>query len=169
MSMRDESTSTDSRIVAAPADARVAIVASQFNAEICEALLATAVGHLRAAGIAHDALTVVRVPGAFEIPVMAATLAARGNLSGILCVGCVIRGETDHFDHICRTAADGIARVALDYRLPVIFGVITAHTREQALARAGGAHGNMGLQGAQTLIAMMHAQRDLYGTPTTGA
>jgi 6,7-dimethyl-8-ribityllumazine synthase len=87
---------------------------------------------------------VVRVPGAFELPLVAQALAQSGNFDAVVCLGCVIRGETDHYDYVCSQAAAGIMRVGLDSGLPVIFGVLTTDTLEQALARAGGKVGNKG-------------------------
>lgn len=138
---------------AAP-DLRVAVVASRFHDAITERLLQGAIGHLETAGVGRERVLVVRVPGAFEIPVVAAALARSGSYQGVLALGCVVRGETPHFDHICRTVADGLQRTAIETGVPMVFGVLTTETVAQAEARAGGALGNSGTEGAATLLEM---------------
>lgn len=145
----------------------VGIVASRFNPEITERLLEGATQTLLDAGMTAEAIRIVRVPGAFEIPVAAKWLADAGRCDGVLCLGCVIRGATAHYEHICRTCADGIQHVAVTTGLPVIFGVLTAETPQQAAERAGGRLGNMGAQGAQTLIEMAHVMRALRSKRAT--
>lgn len=141
--------------------AQLAIVASHFNADITQRLCDGALETLHAAGIVAEQVRVVRVPGAFEIPVVAQQLAASGRYEGVLCLGCVIKGDTDHFDHICRTAADGLQRAALATGRPIIFGILTCDTRAQAEDRAGGRHGNLGSDGAKTLLEMCAVMREL--------
>lgn len=133
---------------------QVAVVVSRFHHLITDRLRQSALGTLDAGGYGEGEVTVVDVPGAFELPLMAQCLAQTGLYEGILCLGCVIRGETDHYDHICRVVADGIGRVSLENRLPVIFGVITAGNRAQAEDRAGGKK-DLGRQGAEALLDMI--------------
>lgn len=140
---------------------RIGVVMSQFNADITTALRDGALSALTAMGASLADCPVVVVAGAFEIPVVAQAMARQGLVDGIVCVGCLIRGDTEHYDHVCRTAADGIARVALDCGLPVGFGVLTVSTRAHAVARAGGEQGNMGAQTAAAVVDAVHAMRAL--------
>jgi 6,7-dimethyl-8-ribityllumazine synthase len=133
---------------------RVAVVASRFNAEVTSRLLAGAIGALREAGVAEKDLTVVHVPGSFELPFAARTLARTRRYDAVVALGAVIRGETGHYDHVCRAAQEGLLRVGLDEDLPVVFGVLTCDTDEQAAARAGGAHGNKGADVALDALRM---------------
>jgi 6,7-dimethyl-8-ribityllumazine synthase len=123
---------------------RIAIAVSRFNSEVTDKLLAGAVEALRTAGVAEKDVTVVRVPGSFELPLAAQTLARTRKHDAVVALGAVIRGDTDHYDHVCRAAQEGLMRVGLDERLPVLFGVLTCDTDEQAMDRAGGKHGNKG-------------------------
>jgi 6,7-dimethyl-8-ribityllumazine synthase len=134
--------------------ARYAIVVARFNSEVTDKLLAGAVGAFREQGICDDALTTVRVPGAFELPLVARALAAGGQYAAVVCLGAVIRGDTDHYDYVCRAATDGILRAGMDTGVPVIFGVLTCDTDEQAAARTGGAHGNKGADAARAAVEM---------------
>jgi 6,7-dimethyl-8-ribityllumazine synthase len=133
---------------------RTAVVVSRFNDFIGERLLDGAVDTLLRSGAADADIEVVKVPGSFEMPVIAKTLAKSGNYDAIICVGCVIRGSTPHFDYVAGEAAKGIAKVALDYECPVSFGVITADNLEQAIERAGTKSGNKGRDAALTAIEM---------------
>ncbi len=133
---------------------KIGIVVSQFNEMITEKLLAGALDTLRQTGIADQDITLVRVPGSFEIPVASQRLAETGKLEAIICLGAVIRGETPHFEYISSQVAHGISQVALKYDLPVTFGVITADTVEQALARAGVKHANKGSEAAISAVQM---------------
>lgn len=134
--------------------ARFAVVAARFNERITKKLLSGALRALSAAGLSDDAVEVHWVPGSFELPQAAACLARTGRYAGIVCVGCVIRGETPHFDFVAGQAAAGIQRVALDSGVPATFGVITALTEAQAWARAGGEVGNRGQEAADAAIEM---------------
>jgi 6,7-dimethyl-8-ribityllumazine synthase len=124
--------------------ARYAIVASRWNPRIVEALVAGALKAFREHGVADDAIDVVRVPGALEIPLAAARLAAEGRHAAIVALGCVVRGETRHYEHVADGCASGLARIALDFRVPVLNGVLAVENHADAEARAGGAHGNKG-------------------------
>src|SRR5262245_29750204 len=128
---------------------RFAIVAAKFNQFIVEQLVAGALEGLKRHGVADEAVDVVWVPGSFEIPVVAQRLVASKKYAAIIALGAVIRGETDHYEHVCRAAAEGVSQVALSTGVPVIFGVLTCRTRQQALDRAGGKSGNKGLEAAE--------------------
>lgn len=133
---------------------RFAIVAAKFNAEIVDKLLDGALLALREHGIPDSEVEVMRVPGAFELPFMAKSLAATSKYQAVICLGAVIRGDTDHYDYVCQAAAHGIMQAGLDTGVPIIFGVLTCDTEEQAMARAGGAHGNKGADAAIAAIEM---------------
>lgn len=133
---------------------KVALVVSRFNDFISERLQEGAVDTLLRSGAAEGDIDIVKVPGSFEMPVVAKTLARNGNHDAIICLGCVIRGATPHFDYVAGEAAKGIAKVALDYERPITFGVITADNLEQAIERAGTKSGNKGRDAALTAIEM---------------
>jgi 6,7-dimethyl-8-ribityllumazine synthase len=143
----------------------VAVVASRFNAGIVQQLLHGAVAHLEGAGVPRERITVALVPGAFELPMACRKIAEHGSHDAVVALGCVIRGETPHFDYVCAEAARGIADAGRDTRVPVTFGVITANTPEQAEARAGGDHGNMGASAAAAALEMVSVLRALAGAP----
>lgn len=136
-------------------DTRIAVVAARFNERITKRLLAGALRALSSAGLPDDAVDVHWVPGSFELPQAADGLARTGRYDAVVCVGCVIKGETPHFDFVAGQAAAGIQRVALDTGVPATFGVITALTEEQAWARAGGAVGNRGQEAADAAVEMV--------------
>jgi 6,7-dimethyl-8-ribityllumazine synthase len=131
---------------------RFALVVSRFNELVTSKLLEGALECLRAHGVSEDDLLVVRVPGAFELPVVARRLAASGDLDAVICIGAVIRGETAHFDHVAGQAAAGIRQAAVETGVTVIFGVLTTDTLEQAMDRAGGKHGNKGWDAAMAAM-----------------
>jgi 6,7-dimethyl-8-ribityllumazine synthase len=135
---------------------RFAIVASKFNSEIVERLVIGAKDTLRNHGIAEDAVDLAWVPGAFELPLVAQKLAASNNYAAIICLGAVIRGDTDHYDYVCRAATDGILQAGLATGVPVLFGVLTCDTDEQALDRAGGKAGNKGCDVALAAIEIVN-------------
>ena len=118
-------------------DLSIAIVASRFNAFIVDRLLTGALEALQRHGLAEDRIVVARVPGAFDIPVVAKTLAASGKHDAIIALGAVIRGATPHFDYVCAECASGLTRASLDTGVPIAFGVLTTDTEEQARERAG--------------------------------
>lgn len=130
------------------------IVVGRFNDFIGERLLGGAVDTLTRSGAADSDIDVVKVPGSFEMPVVAKAMAKSGSYDAIICVGCVIRGSTPHFDYVAGEAAKGIAKVALDFETPIAFGVITADNLEQAIERAGTKSGNKGRDAALTAVEM---------------
>jgi 6,7-dimethyl-8-ribityllumazine synthase len=142
---------------------RFAIVAARFNERITERLVDGARSAFAGAGVPAEDIDVHWVPGSFELPQAAAYLARTGGYAAIACVGCVIRGETPHFEHVAREAAAGIRHVALTTGVPTAFGVITALTEEQAWARAGGAVGNRGQEAADAAIEMAEFVAKLCG------
>lgn len=133
---------------------RYALVASRFNEIVVAKLVGGATECLRSRGSAVGDLDVIWVPGAFELPLVARRLAASGAYDAVVCLGAVIRGETPHFDHVAAQAAGGIRRAAEDTGVPVIFGVLTTDTFEQAMDRAGGKHGNKGWDAAMAAMEM---------------
>jgi len=140
---------------------RVAIVVSRFNDFISERLLAGALDCLRRHGVQEKDMTVARVPGAFEIPVAARRLALSRKHDAVVCVGCVIRGETSHYEQICAEVARGVAAVALEAGLPVTFGVLTTENLHQAIERAGAKGANKGWDAALAAIEMVSLFRSL--------
>jgi len=142
---------------------RFAIVASRFHEEITIRLVEGARDALRRHGAIDRDVSVVWVPGAFEIPQVAMQLAQRGGVDALVCLGCVIRGETPHFEYVAGEAARGIAEVARLSGVPTTFGVITAETEEQAVARAGGKVGNRGEEAALAALELVHLLRALDG------
>jgi 6,7-dimethyl-8-ribityllumazine synthase len=146
-----------------PPPGRFALVAARFNAVIVDQLVAGAVEALHRHGVGNDRIDVVRVPGSFEIPAIAQRLGQSGQYAAVICLGCVIRGDTDHYDHVAGAAASGIAHAALHCGVPVIFGVLTCETLEQALNRAGGKAGNKGFEAAVTAIEMVNLLKKLPG------
>ncbi len=142
-------------------DARVAIALARFNGFIGEQLLAGAVDTLRRHGLAAERITVARVPGAFELPLLTKRLAASGRFDAVIALGVVIRGGTPHFDYVAGECAKGLSRVALESDLPVAFGVLTVDTIEQAIERAGTKAGNKGAEAALSAIEMINLLRAL--------
>lgn len=136
------------------ADCQIAIVVSTFNEVVTHRLLAAAESTLTQMGIPQSHIQVVRVPGAFEIPLIAKTLAQSRRYDAIICLGAVIRGETPHFDYICAETSRGIGRASLETGIPVIFGVLTTDTVEQAMERSGPPERNKGADAARTAIEM---------------
>lgn len=135
-------------------DLRAAIVVARFNEFICERLLEGALDAFTRHGGSRDNVTVAHVPGAFELPLAAKKLAASGNYDTVICLGAVIRGATSHYDYVCGSAASGIASASLETEVPVIFGVLTTDTIEQAIERAGTKAGNQGRNAVVTGIEM---------------
>ncbi|MEE2670217.1 MAG: 6,7-dimethyl-8-ribityllumazine synthase [Bdellovibrionota bacterium] len=135
---------------------RVAIVSSHFNELIVSKLFEGAKECLLRHGLEEKEITSAWVPGAFELPQAAQRLAMTGKFDAIICLGCVIRGATTHYDYVCNESAKGISRVALDHKLPVMFGVITTENLEQAFERAGSKAGNKGWEVAMAAIEMIN-------------
>jgi 6,7-dimethyl-8-ribityllumazine synthase len=140
---------------------RFAIVVSRFNSLVTQRLLDGALDALRRHGADENAITVVYVPGSFEIPLAAKRLAQSGAFDAVICLGCILRGDTPHFEYVASEAAKGIAQVALETGVPTIFGVVTADTLEQALERAGAKAGNRGFEAAMTAMEMANLMRQL--------
>jgi len=140
---------------------RFAIVAARFNDLVVDRLVAGAVDGLKRHGVAEDAIDLVRVPGSFEIPPIAQRLATSGTYAAVICLGAVIKGDTDHYDYVAGGAANGVAQAALATGVPVIFGILTCDTMEQAINRAGGKAGNKGADAALTAIEMVNLLRQL--------
>jgi 6,7-dimethyl-8-ribityllumazine synthase len=143
-------------------DTQIGIVVSEWNEQITEALLDGAVESLMENGVAQANIKVKYVPGTYELALGAQWMAEYTDVQAVLCLGCVIQGETRHFDFICQAAAQSISRVGLDYHIPVIFGVLTTDNQEQALDRAGGKHGNKGTEAAITALKMISLEQQLY-------
>ena len=138
------------------------VVVSRFNRSVTEGLLAGALSALTTNGVAEDAIDVAIVPGAFELPLGAQRLAMTGRYDALVCLGAVVRGQTPHFDFVAGEAARGVGEVALRFDLPVAFGVLTTDDMAQALARAGGDHGNKGYDAAVTALEMVHLLRTVH-------
>ncbi len=133
----------------------VASVVSRFNDFISQRLLDGALDALKRHGVSDDQMTIVRVPGAFEIPVMAKRLSLDSRFDCVICLGAVIRGATPHFEYVSSQVARGIASVALESRIPIAFGIITSDTLEQAIERAGAKSGNKGWDAAVSAMEMV--------------
>ena len=142
-------------------DLRIACVAARFNDFVVEPLLRGALDALGRHGVGEDRIEVIRVPGAFEIPLVVRKLASSGRYDALIALGAVIRGDTPHFDYVAGECASGLARVALETGVPVAFGVLTTDTIEQATDRAGGKAGNTGADAALAAIEMVALLRKL--------
>ena len=138
-----------------PPFVRVAVVAARFNQAIVDELLAGCLRRLEQLGGGADRVEVFRVPGAFELPVAAKVLSETKKYAAVVCLGCVVRGDTPHFDYVAGECARGIQQVAVAQSLPVIFGVLTTNTEEQARQRVGGAHGHAGERAADAAAEMV--------------
>jgi 6,7-dimethyl-8-ribityllumazine synthase len=133
---------------------KIAIVAARFNAYIVDSLVSGAIDALTRHGVARKDLTLVRVPGCFELPLVVKRLAATGKYDGVVALGAVIRGATPHFDYVAGQCAAGLAQTTLATDVPVAFGVLTTNTIEQAIERAGTKAGNKGADAAMTILEM---------------
>jgi 6,7-dimethyl-8-ribityllumazine synthase len=140
---------------------RFGIVVSDWNSEITKALLKGAVRTLKKHGTTTKNIVIKHVPGTFELTLGAQFLAEYDDLDGVICLGCVIQGETPHFSYICQGITQGITQLNLDYNLPFIFGVLTTNNHQQAADRAGGKHGNKGDEAAVTAIKMAALQKEM--------
>jgi 6,7-dimethyl-8-ribityllumazine synthase len=144
-------------------ETKIAVVVSQFNQEVTEKLWQSTKTRLLELGLKENDITMVPVPGAVEIPLMAQAMALTKRFAAVICLGAVIRGETDHYDYVCQQVSYGCQRVALQLHLPIIFGVLTTNTDEQALARASG----KGQAVADAALTMIDALRPFQVTTTT--
>ena len=152
------------RIIQGKMDAtgqRYGLVVSQFNSLVTERLQSGAIDTLRRHGVDEDAIDVVLVPGAYDIPLFAQKLAASGRYDALICLGAVIKGETPHFDYIAAAMTQGIKEIMLSQSLPITFGVLTTESVEQALDRAGAKLGNKGSEAAVAAIEMVNTLKEL--------
>ena len=143
-----------------PPGARYAVIASRWNAGIVDALVDGARHGFAECGVDEGALTILRVPGAWELPMLAAHLASQRKYAAIVALGCVVRGETRHYEHVADECARGLMRVALDHGVPVLNGVLAVEREADAQARAGGAHGNKGEEVARAAVEMAAVMRE---------
>ena len=142
-------------------EARVTILVARFNGFVVDSLLDGAIDTLRRSGVADKDISIVRVPGAYEMPVAAAKIAASGQCDAMIALGAVIRGSTPHFDYVAGECSKGLGAVAQQHQLPIAFGVLTTDTIEQAIERAGTKAGNKGAEAAHTAIEMISLLRKL--------
>lgn len=140
---------------------RLAVVVSRFNSLVTDRLLDGALNALARAGAEAENVEVIKVPGAWEMPVVVGQLARSGNVDAIVCLGCVVRGDTPHFDYVAGESAKGISSVATATGIPVANGILTTNTMEQALDRAGGKMGNKGGEAAHSAVEMAQLLRSL--------
>jgi 6,7-dimethyl-8-ribityllumazine synthase len=140
---------------------RFALVAARFNDFIVGHLVSGAQDGLHRHGVSDEVIDLVRVPGSYEIPLVAQRLAASRKYAAVICLGAIIRGDTDHYDYVAGEAAKGVALAALSTGVPVIFGILTCDTLEQAINRAGAKAGNKGFEAALTAIEMVNLFRQL--------
>jgi 6,7-dimethyl-8-ribityllumazine synthase len=152
-----------------PPGGRFAIVVARFNALVTESLLSGCRDALARHGVAGERIDVAWVPGSFEIPLVAQRMAETGRYAAVVCLGCVIRGETGHYDHVAGQAASGVLQAGLATGVPVIFGILTTETVEQALNRAGLKGGNKGAEAAVTAIEMVNLLGQIAGPEHAGA
>ncbi len=143
------------------ADAKYGIAVARFNSFVVEALLAGAIDTLKRHGVKEENITVIRVPGAWELPLIAKRMAGAKKFDAIIALGAVIRGGTPHFDYVCNEAAKGLGVVGLEYNMPVIFGVLTTDSIEQAIERSGTKAGNKGHDAALTAIEMVSVLKQI--------
>jgi 6,7-dimethyl-8-ribityllumazine synthase len=134
---------------------RIALVVAEWNTEVTASLYAGALDTLLKHGIAIENIEKIDVPGSFELTLAAQWQAQRSDIDAVICLGCVVQGDTKHFDFICEAVAHGITNVALKYSKPIIFGVLTTNNMQQAFDRAGGKHGNKGDEAAITALKML--------------
>lgn len=160
MATRDLSYYDPSRVPDA-SGMRFGIVVADWNSEVTHSLLEGAINTLKRHGVTDDNIIVRHVPGTFELTLGSQWMAEYEDLDGVICLGCVIQGETPHFTYICQGVTRGITQLNLDYNIPFIFGVLTTLNLQQALDRAGGKHGNKGDEAAVTVIRMAALQRQM--------
>jgi|SRR5581483_1832508 len=148
------------KTLCSPSGARYAILASCWNAQIVDALVEGARRAFTECGVEENAVTILRVPGAWELPMLASRLAAQNKYAAIVALGCVVRGETRHYEHVADECARGLMRVSLDHGVPVLNGVLAVEREEHARARAGGVHGNKGEEVARAAVEMAAMMRE---------
>lgn len=151
----------NSDVIPGASKMRFGIVVSDWNSEITHALLEGALTTLKKHGAKDENINVKHVPGSFELTLGAQFLAEYDDLDAVICLGCVIQGETPHFTYICQGVSYGITQLNMEYNIPFIFGVLTTNTHEQAADRAGGKHGNKGDEAAVTAIKMAALQQEM--------
>ena len=145
------------------ANFKIGIIVSRWNQEVTGALKEGAMQTLLEAGVVRQNILDFEVPGSFELPSAAAMLLdANEDVDAVICLGCIIQGETRHFEFIAQAVANGIAKVGIEYTVPVIFGVLTCNTAEQAADRSGGKHGNKGVEAAASCLQMLHTHKMMY-------
>jgi 6,7-dimethyl-8-ribityllumazine synthase len=154
----------DPSVIPDAADMKFGIVVSEWNQEVTFALRDGCVEAMQKHKATEDNIEVVYVPGTFELPVGARMLLSSGDYDAVICIGCVIKGETKHDEYINTAVAQGLVNLGMTSNKPVIFGVLTPNNMEQALDRAGGKHGNKGVEAAVTAIKMVHLKRSLKGS-----
>lgn len=140
---------------------KLGLVVSEWNREITDVLAEGAVNTLLQYGVKKEDILVEHVPGSFELTLGAQWMAEYSDVDGVICIGCVVQGETPHFTYICQSVTEGITHLNMNYNIPFIFGVLTTSTMEQARERAGGRHGNKGVEAAVTALKMIALKRDL--------
>jgi 6,7-dimethyl-8-ribityllumazine synthase len=150
------STYSGINLSASMSDKKIAVIVSEWNEEITEALYDGAYRTLIDNGVKKENIIKKHVPGSFELTIAAQKMAALKEMDAVICLGCVIRGETSHFDFICQAVAQGVTNVSIKYDKPVIFGVLTTENKQQAFDRAGGKHGNKGDEAGITAIKMIN-------------
>ncbi|MEQ8624583.1 MAG: 6,7-dimethyl-8-ribityllumazine synthase [Vicingaceae bacterium] len=155
--------SYDTEGLPSASDMKIAIVVSEWNDKITNGLLDGARNTLLKEGIKADNLSIHFVPGSYELPLGAQFLLEKATIDAVICLGCVIQGETKHFDFVCQGISQGIKDVSLKYNKPVIFGVLTDNTLQQSIDRSGGKLGNKGVEAAVSAIKMVALQRNIEG------
>lgn len=140
---------------------KFAIIAARFNDFVVDRLIGGAVDYLTRNGAEREDLTLVRIPGAFEMPLAAKKMAASGQYDGVVCLGAVIRGATPHFDFVCGEAAKGIAQAMMETGVPIGFGILTTDSLEQAIERAGSKGGNKGVEAASAVLEMVRVMEQI--------
>lgn len=160
MSTKDRLSDNRNPNVSTDTSHRFTVLVAEWNTEITHALRDGCVQTLRDHGVTASRIRIVSVPGSFELSSASAYFAAQSDCDAVICLGCVIQGETRHFDFICQAVADGLTQVGIKYLKPVIFGVLTTNNRQQAQERAGGKLGNKGSEAAEAALEMLAIMKD---------
>ena len=164
MATKNKNLSTFDSPLPSAADMKFGIVVSEWNSEVTESLLAGAVHTLREAGCPDHNIKIKYVPGTFELALGAQYFAEYTDVDGVIVLGCVIQGDTRHFDFVCQGVTQGVTQLMLTWNMPVAFGVLTTENMQQALDRAGGVHGNKGDEAAATVVKMVKLQLEMEET-----